>query len=374
VIRARPGQSLILLVLFLVALLGIAAGSITYGVVAWNQTRLQNAVDAAALAGAQLFGTGQNPTTNQAWLQRQNLGAGSAITIRLTTTPPDGVRATGTLTVPGGFARVFGIPRFVVRATAVATDAPPSPFDYAIYQHSTQMLTSNHALAVTGAVHTNGPVTVDGTYCATAGLSYGAGSPTIDGTPTCPTPVVNTGSQPWPAAWTLAQVTPPDATLNHDRTFDANQGAPYVVNGNVIFQPTGGSVSFYRGLDVNGSVLVDGNLTVDDGLTLNGSLIVWNGSATLNAGIEQSAPGPSGVALAVMGSGPGPYNLTISGGSQQTGILYVPDGTLTLFRGITLTGSLIAQTLILDDTITVHYDPQLLPPSFPVARSAHLVS
>ena len=116
------------------------------------------------------------------------------------------------------------------------------------------------------------------------------------------------------------------------------------------------------------------NLNVDHALTVNGSLIVWGGSATLNQGITQPNPGPNGVAIAVMGPGTGPYNLTIDQGANQTGVIYVPQGTLTLNKGVTLSGSLIAQQLALYSTIQVTYNAGLLPPSFPTHPTVHLVS
>lgn len=371
--RHRSGQALLLVALALVVLLGMVAASITYGVVAFSQTKLQNAVDAAALAGAQRAMEGENPTTDQAWLQQQNLGPNGAMTVTYSKSVVNGIRATGVVTVPGGFAGVVGIKQFTVRATAVATYGPPSPFDYAIYQHSTQTLTSNQVMNVTGAVHTNGPLTMDGTYCVTNGLTYGEGSPTLNGSPTCPTALVDNGAQPWPATWTLAEVTPPNATVNTQNNFDASQGQPYVVNGNMIFDPSSGTVNFNQGLEVNGNVLIEGNVNFDVSLVVNGSIVVWGGSANLNQGITQPTPGSSGVGLAVMGPPGGTYNLTIDVGGNQTGVLYAPQGTITLNKGIDLTGSLIAQNLTLDSTVDVSYNSSLLPPSFPITETVQLV-
>lgn len=371
--RDRSGQAIVLVVLSLIALLGMAAISVTYGVVAFTQTRLQNAVDAAALAGAQLAGHGQNPTTDQAWLRQQNLGPHGTLTVSFSHAVVNGVQATGVVTVPGGFASVLGIHTFTVRATAVATFGAPSPFNDAVYQHAPSPLTSNDVLDVTGAVHTNGPITIDGTYCATQGITDGSGA-TIYGSPTCSTAVTTSGSQPWPAQWTLAQMTPPDAQTITQANFYKNSGSPYVANGNIIFDPTGGTVSFYQGLTVNGNILIEGNAVFDKNLTVNGSIVVWGGSATVNKGLTQPNPGTAGVALAVMGPAGGTYNLTIDSGGSQTGILYVPQGTLTLNQGIDLNGSLIAQQLALYGAVDVTYDAQLLPPQFPITHTVQLVS
>lgn len=118
-IRHDSGQVLPITVLFLPVLIGAAALSLSVGAAYFAQSRLQNAVDAGALAGAQAVQQG-GTASKQSALVLQDDSAATGITI---TTSGTTVQCSAQAQVPGGFASLLGIQNFTVRATADASTA-----------------------------------------------------------------------------------------------------------------------------------------------------------------------------------------------------------------------------------------------------------
>ncbi len=131
-LRDERGQSLVIVVLFLVVLLGFAALVLDVGHAYLAQRRLQASVDAAALAGADGL-----PTVSAATALADTYGAGGNnsplnvdnVQMSVSTSclasapgcaPANAVSVTETATVPTVFAKVLGIDSFKVHATATA--------------------------------------------------------------------------------------------------------------------------------------------------------------------------------------------------------------------------------------------------------------
>jgi Flp pilus assembly protein TadG len=131
-LRDERGQSLVLVVLFLVVLLGISALVLDVGHAYLVQRRLQASTDAAALAGADGL-----PTVAAATALANQYGAGgsntpigvdnvqmSVSTSCLATapgcSPANAVSVTESASVPTIFAKVLGINSFTVHASATA--------------------------------------------------------------------------------------------------------------------------------------------------------------------------------------------------------------------------------------------------------------
>ena len=365
--RCRAGQSFIFVALFMVVLLAAAAVGITSAEVGFAQTKVQNAVDSAALAGAQLASEGQDPTTDQAWLKQQNLGPQGMLTITDSHSVPNGIRATGVVLVPGGFAALFGIEQFTVRETAVAAYTPGPAFDYALFQgaRAPTAIPINGALDVHGAVHSNGGVIINGSYCVRQGITIGNGGNFVangNARGGCPRGASTIPYVPMPI-WTRSQLTPPNATVLTNE--NVNGGATLI--GNYIIE---GNATFNGSLKVIGRVLVEGSLTVNGGLTMDGSLTVWNGSITLNGGVR--ATGSGGISLAAVGPPNTSENIVINGHPAVTGILYAPNGSITFNGSCNVTGAVIGETIeAINGSATITYDSNLLT-SVPV-QSAQLV-
>ena len=118
------GQAVVIIAVFMLALLGMAALVIDYGNVALQRRELQNAVDASALAGAsQLPGGWTSAQTSASSTYAQNGLSGDSVTYQQTTnqTPDDSVTVTATRTVGTFFASVLGVTSAQVSATAQAS-------------------------------------------------------------------------------------------------------------------------------------------------------------------------------------------------------------------------------------------------------------
>lgn len=118
------GQTLVLMVVFMVVLLGCAALAIDVGNWWLQKSELQNNADASALAGASTLPAGW--TTAQAAAQSnyaKNGQSSDSVTYQNTTNSVagDSVTVTATRTVPTWFASVLGIGSATITATAQAT-------------------------------------------------------------------------------------------------------------------------------------------------------------------------------------------------------------------------------------------------------------
>jgi Flp pilus assembly protein TadG len=118
------GQAVVIIAIFMLALLGVAALVIDYGNVALQRRALQNSVDASALAGASSLAGGW--TSGQQAAQSVYLLNGSSsdqVTYQQSTdfTSGDSVTVSSTRSVPTFFAAVLGINSAKVSATATAT-------------------------------------------------------------------------------------------------------------------------------------------------------------------------------------------------------------------------------------------------------------
>lgn len=113
-----------LLVILLMSLLGVAAFAIDCGLWAVNRSQVQNAADAAALAGAAGIPGGWGTANGYATGQYAKNGLGAdAVGVRQTTDlqANDSVTVTASRVVPTEFASLFGLHSVTVSATARAT-------------------------------------------------------------------------------------------------------------------------------------------------------------------------------------------------------------------------------------------------------------
>jgi hypothetical protein len=120
----EAGQAVVVLALFLMGLLGVAAFSIDYGYWGVSKRQVQDAADAGALAGAAGLAQGQGTATTQAISEYQKNGLASdsvaaSVTTDLTTN--DSVTVTASRSVPTWFSGVLGIHSVTVSGSARAT-------------------------------------------------------------------------------------------------------------------------------------------------------------------------------------------------------------------------------------------------------------
>lgn len=128
-IRREDGQTLVVTVFFVVALLGMTAGVLDVG--SWFRARraAQATADAAALAAAQALPADPAQATSFALSYADKNGGGLAaadVKIGSTQDPNDTVTTTVRRTSPGFFSRIFHIDTVDVSATAAALAYQPN--------------------------------------------------------------------------------------------------------------------------------------------------------------------------------------------------------------------------------------------------------
>src|SRR6188768_1474758 len=122
-LRNESGQALVIFVLFLPVLIGFAALVLDVGNWYAQKRFVQNAADAAVLAGAQdLPNIGTAQTTAQSYVTKN----GGGVT-NVTFPTANKIRVTVTRNTPTYFAKIFGLSSVNVAAQATATRAASGP-------------------------------------------------------------------------------------------------------------------------------------------------------------------------------------------------------------------------------------------------------
>jgi hypothetical protein len=131
-LRGERGQALVVSVLFLAALLGMAAAVLDVGAWYRQQRKLQATADASALAGAQglTTGTALNLALEYANKNGGGVNAGD-IVISSTKVADDTIAVRAAKPTPGFFTRLFGIDSVNVKAAAKARAGVPGKVRWA---------------------------------------------------------------------------------------------------------------------------------------------------------------------------------------------------------------------------------------------------
>jgi len=120
----EAGQTLVLITVMMVGLLGVAGFAIDYGFWALNKNQVQSAADASALAGASQLpaGSGSAGSTAQSQYSKNGVasdGVGVSNTTNLTAN--DSVTVNASRSVPTWFTSLFGVHSVTVKGAARAT-------------------------------------------------------------------------------------------------------------------------------------------------------------------------------------------------------------------------------------------------------------
>lgn len=417
----RDGQVLPLMAIGIPVLIGMAGISITVGTLYFGEAKLQNAVDAAALAGAQEMATGDpNAPGDQASLITLDDPISTQPSV---VTQAHTVVATATANIPGSFAALFGHKYFTIHARAVAQYGPGAAFNYAVFQGTTSPkppLTFNGNDTVNGNVHSNTNITLRGSNTIT-GVVNAVGTISDDGSNSTgslqsnqPDITMPQWSMPAPPSVSSAATTT-SITLNGGQTLNGN----WIVSGNVVINGSdntingsietidGGSITINGsnnvingsllatggagGIAVNGgsntitgsvytegggSITYGGNDTVDGAteivnttstaatITLNGDVsggpvLVEGGSITLN-GNDSANNGSGLVTAAFTNSANVGGDITVNGNISLTGVAYAPNGTITLNGNDTVNGEVVGDYVVNNGNNTVTWDNSTL--------------
>ena len=288
--RREDGAVLVVVALTMAVLLGFSALVIDMGALYLEKSRLQSALDAAALAGAQEL----PDTAGAASAARKYYAANGCDAAGLSVTFPDAetITCSGEQTVQTTFARVLGVERTSTRllhATAIKTKrAVKSPFDYAVFQGQPDGLLDmgGGAFTVNGGVFSNGGFTCQpgkGTTTITSLETVSAAAPVVASYVHIASTTTGAGSigmvdlQPYFDGLRQDAVAGKTFTTLSDAqkaawaqnwqvlTTDGN----YVINGD--FSTSGSFV-------VKGVLIVNGNMTTAGLTVLPGSALIVNGN------------------------------------------------------------------------------------------------
>lgn len=287
-------------------LLGFSAVALDTGSVMIQKQKLQNAVDAAALAAAQ-----ELPNTTQAVAAANRYAELNGFSrSNITVTFADNnktVIINSSKRVEYTFARILGLDSKVVNPSAKASmGSLGRAFNYTIFSGSTtsSLNLNGSQYNIQGSTHSNANFNANGSNITITGACEAAKNITINGSSiNVPTRIPNAGV-----------IEMPDFSETIRLQAEA---AGQIYNGNKTFN--GSSIN------VDAPIYVNGNVTINGSKFTGVGCIFATGSITFN-GSSQNMTGSDAVCI-YSESG----NITVNGSAATIdGILYAPGGSITL--------------------------------------------
>ncbi len=344
--KGEAGQSVILIVLSIVVLCGFAALAVDIGVQSVDKGELQNAADAAALAGARELSSASTAKSTAIHYAALNGVPAANVTA---STPYNGnankIEVVCTRTVQYSFARVFGIKSKVISARAVAekTGLSGGPFGYALFSGSTTsgLNLGTNILNINGNVHCNNSITINGSSQTFSGNMEAVTSFTtsstirIDGVCQAASISIN----PWVGSIVPNQL-PTAASVITMPDFSADAIAEATASG-VVFN--GDKTYNTSTVNVENSIYINGNLTIGTTTFTGKGIMLATGNINIGVGSLSVNSGSSVCIYSKNG------NITINGTNLViNGVLYAPNGCITIQgSNITINGRVISKTVTL---------------------------
>ncbi len=224
--RQEAGQSLVLVALVMVVLIGFLGFAIDFGYYRFLRRQLQTAADAAAIAGAMDFTYGDYSVAGQAASAENGFTNGGGITVTMSKPPTTGpyagaagnyVQATVTDTaVPTFFSKIFGATAPHLSATAVAEGGINCLYGLDTAANSPFTLTVSAVDLQCGVVSNNTFVLNGGELCAPSiqSVNWPAGTTTcLVGTSALPVKIPSTVTDPFCPASGCVMPQPSPAAL-----------------------------------------------------------------------------------------------------------------------------------------------------------------
>lgn len=317
VFSKEKGAVMVLVALLFPVLLGFLGMVIDYGMIYNRQTKMQNAADAAALAGA-----GQLPNTTNARNQAQtyadyNYTDSKQVNVGFVNNNSQ-VDVTLNSTYMPYFLSLFGLNTVPLQAAASASLDTGGVFDYAIFSGSqtNDLDITGGGWWVRGSIHTNRNLLLTGGGFQVTQSAEASKNVTVTGGGYSIGKIINNANV----------LSMPDYS---SQVAAAAAAAGQVYAGNKSI--TSGGVS------VNSPMYVQGKVTITGGNFTGNGVIMADGDITITGGAVTIA----GTAQVCFYSKNG--NITITGGgSSFNGVLYAPKGTITFTGGgVTVNGSIV---------------------------------
>lgn len=349
--RLRSGQSMILVVGGMAALIGMMGMGVDVGSWYVQEQHLQSAMDAAALAAAASLPVqgsaaqcGSPATAAAISAAQQNgfaIGCGNITFMKSNPNqndqPYDQVKVSDNIRAPAYFSRVFGITSIPESAAATAENTYSSGFNYAVI-----MLNPNSPLyiqghtRITGGAHSNDP---------NNGVQIGDAASSVDYHTDTPNILLP------PLTWKAIQSFQPTYYPDGDRDGDASQGDPELDGEAVTFS---GSSPALPGQGQ--TLVVEGNVTLK-GTDFSGTIIAWGGNITLDGNNTVG----SLIAMQGNASSSAVGNLYFNGANQVNGILWAQNNATFNGQGNqTITGTLAAYNVTLNGDVAISWNSQVL--------------
>jgi len=341
--KNEKGQSLVLIALLMVVVMGFAVFGTDVGVLYSTKTHMQNAADAAALAGAQELPDDKSKAKNTAKYYAELNGAEKADTV--VTTPykgdPDKIEVVCKKNVRYSFARILGFTdsNVISRAVAEKSHMAGGPFDYALFSGSKdeELSLTGGELHVTGNIHTNNKFQLGGMDNKVEGKIKAVNEIEINGKKNkittiaeCQAPVIinNNGK----IDNTIYSMVP------HINMYDFSDlvEAAAADAGEVYY---GDQTWDGKDMTIEHSVYIDGSLTVTGkNFTGKGTILVAGDIIFDGKNLEMS-----GESICFYSLG----DITITGkDAKLKGLLYAPNGIISFSsKDITVYGRIIAKEI-----------------------------
>lgn len=305
-LRSNKGSTMVIIAVMAFVMLGFTAVAVDTGNVMIQKQRLQNAVDAAALASAQMLPDSDAAEEAADRYARLNGVSPSDITATIS----DGgkcITIRANKNIEYTFARILGLTGQTVSLSAKAECGTlGGAFNYVLFSGSktTELTLNGSNYSITGSTHTNQNFTANGSKNTITGACEASGTIRVNGGQTH---IDNR----MPGA---AFVPMPDFS---DMIRQQAEAAGQAYNGNKTFN--GSSIDVTKPIYVNGNVTINGSKFKGVGCILATGSITFNGSS-------QKVSGSDSVCVYSKNG-----DITFNGSSAVIdGILYAPNGCVRM--------------------------------------------
>jgi len=345
----EKGSATILLAVSLTVLMAFSAVAIDVGRIALQKQSLQNALDAACLAGVLDLPANTALSQERAMIcfEANGYSRDNIQSIQFLNANRQ-IRLTAAESVDYTFANVFdsGSGKTVNVAAAAEIGSVFDPYDYALFSGSEiDLLQFRGKNNITGDVHSNYSIKNDATVIGSVTAVNNIDPKiTASGSKTEGVPLITMPD--------LSDMVG-NATVLDKNTLINVYGATYAENKDEYSMS---STQLNNMLSLHQTVFINGNLTVNgSGVDSTGNIII-TGDITFN-GSDVNMGDSASVCLFTLNG-----DITFNGGSGNVrGILYAPEGEIRLNGNSGLIyGSIIADIVTSDGGVTIIYDSQVV--------------
>ncbi len=389
-LSGERGGSPWIAVFAITVLLAFTAMAVDLGVAYLETSKLQSALDAGALAGANHLPDTAAATAAAINCVQLNGYTASDVTVNFSDSNSK-IKLSAAKEVDTMFLKVLGINEWNINRGAAATKFEPGGtsgiFGYRIFSGSEyHTLTLESNCDILGNIHSNGGfnakanVDVQGTVASVS--SYDAHKNADIAHVNYPAQVLEMPDFSQAIAQ-MSPMYPPEHYQEHANASKYNGVSNTTLNGSKYIT---GNFSFGSNVTLNGDLFVNGNLTLSSNVEINGSIYV-TGNATVSSNADINGPlyaagwiniqSNATVNGYVIANGNitissnvdvdnEPFciysangNISLSSNIDVTGLVYAPKGDVTLSSNVDIYGGVIGYRVFCDSNVELKgdYDP-----------------